>query len=118
MSAPLSSLVVIAGDVEPEEVVMHIPGLCEQKKISYVYVPAKLDLGKALGINVQCSAVAIEKPGEAQGTIADVVARTTGKASGSAEKPDAKQAKPKAEKRERKAEEKKSAAPQEALATN
>ncbi len=95
----LSTLVVIAGDVEPEEVVMHIPQLCEQKKISFVYVPAKLDLGKALGMTVPCSSVAIEKQGEAQGAIADVIARTTGKSAGAPEqakeKPEKKQEKPK-----------------------
>ncbi len=100
----LSSLVVIAGDVEPEEVVMHIPGLCEQKKINYVYVPAKLDLGKAIGMSVPCSSVAIEKQGEAQGNIAEVIAKITGKSSG--EKAEAKPEK-KTEKKEHKAEAKK-----------
>ncbi len=101
----LSSLVVIAGDVEPEEVVMHIPQLCEQKKINYVYVPAKLDLGKALGMNVPCSSVAIEKQGEAQAAISDVVSRITGKSQPAQEKAGAeakhaevKHEKPKAEK--------------------
>ncbi len=95
----LSSLVVIAEDVEPEEIVMHIPNLCEQKKINYVYVPAKLDLGKALGMTVPCSSVAIEKPGEAAAAIKDVVSRTTGRSSGAPEaKPAAAEAKPKAPK--------------------
>ncbi len=78
----LSSLVVIAEDVEPEEIVMHIPGLCEQKKINFVYVPLKLDLGKALGMSVPCSSVAIEKAGEAQAIITEVISRTTGKSAG------------------------------------
>lgn len=93
----LSSLVVLAEDVEPEEIVMHIPGLCEQKKINFVYVPTKLDLGKALGMTVPCSSVAIEKAGEAQAIINDVVSRVTGKsASSKSEAPAAKaEAKPK-----------------------
>ncbi len=76
----LSSLVVLAEDIEPEEVVLHIPTLCEQKKISYVYVPTKLELGKAVGMTVPCSSVAIEKTGEAQSAINEVVSRVTGKA--------------------------------------
>lgn len=74
----LASLVVIAGDVEPEEVVIHIPTLCEQKQIPYSYVPSKQDLGKAIGMNVPCTAVAIENAGSAANAIKDIIAKTTG----------------------------------------
>jgi len=74
----LASLVVIAGDVEPEEVVIHIPTLCEQKQIPYSYVPSKQDLGKAIGMNVPCTAVAVENAGSAASAIKDIVAKTTG----------------------------------------
>ncbi len=83
----LSSLVILAEDIEPEEVVMHIPTLCEQKKISYVYVPTKLELGKAVGMNVPCSSVAIEKTGEAQSAINEVVSRVSGKSASQENKP-------------------------------
>ena len=73
-----ATFVVIAGDVEPEEIVMHIPSLCEQKKISFSYVPSKLDLGKAIGLNVPCTAIAIEKRGNAENLIKDVISMTTG----------------------------------------
>ncbi len=98
----LSTLVVLAEDIDPEEVVMHIPTLCDQKKISYVYVPTKLELGKALGMKVPCSSVAIEKPGDAQSTINDVVSRVTGKSSGKAEAKEEKKAEVKKEKKEHK----------------
>ncbi len=75
----LASLVVMAEDVEPQEILMHIPKLCDQKKITYSYVPTKLDLGKAVGINVPCSAVAIEKAGEAESAIKSIAGMTTGK---------------------------------------
>ncbi len=95
----LASFVVIAEDVEPEEVVMHIPTLCEQKKIPYAYVPTKEILGKAAGLNVPCTSVAVEKAGQAEGAIKDVVSRITGK---EAKKEEAKeQAEAKAEKLER-----------------
>ncbi len=74
----LASFVVMAEDVEPEEVIMHLPMVCEQKKIPYSYVPSKLELGKAIGLGVQCAAVAIEGQGNAAGAIKDIVARTTG----------------------------------------
>ena len=68
----LATLVLIAGDVDPEEVVMHIPTLCEQKKIPMVFIPAKLDLGKAIGLNVPCAAAAIEKSGEGAAQLKEV----------------------------------------------
>lgn len=75
----LASLVVMAEDVEPQEILMHIPKLCDQKKITYSYVPTKMDLGKAVGINVPCSAVAIEKAGEGEAAIKSITGMTTGK---------------------------------------
>ena len=97
----LSSLVVIAEDIEPEEVIMHIPSLCEQKKIPFVYVPTKQELGKAIGLNVTCAAISIEKAGEGESAVKDVVSRITGKSSGAE-----KESKPAAsEKKEEKAKE-------------
>lgn len=61
-----AKLVVIAEDVDPEEVVMHLPVLCDEKKVPYVYVPAKLELGKAAGLSVASAAVAIEAEGNAK----------------------------------------------------
>ncbi len=82
----IAALVVIAGDVEPEEVVMHIPTLCEQKKIPFVFVPAKLDLGKAAGLGVPCAAAAIEKAGEGQSQLKEVANWASGKMGGGAAK--------------------------------
>ncbi|HIH50249.1 MAG: 50S ribosomal protein L7Ae [Candidatus Micrarchaeaceae archaeon] len=79
----LASLVVIAGDVEPEEVVIHIPTLCEQKQIPYSYVPSKQDLGKAIGMNVPCTAVAVENAGSAANAIKEIVAKVSGTTSAS-----------------------------------
>jgi large subunit ribosomal protein L7Ae len=88
----IATLVLIAGDVEPEEVVMHIPTLCEQKRIPFVFVPAKLDLGKAAGLGVPCAAAAIEKAGEGQSQLKEVANWASGKMGGAA-----KQEAPKAE---------------------
>jgi len=60
----IAQLVVIADDVEPKEIVMHLPALCEEKKIPYVYVPSKLELGKAAGIDVASASISIVEPGE------------------------------------------------------
>ncbi len=74
----LASFVVIAGDVEPEEVVVHIPSICEQKNITYSYVPSKVDLGKSIGLNVPCTAIAVENPGGAANAIKEIKAKITG----------------------------------------
>jgi large subunit ribosomal protein L7Ae len=74
----LASFVVIAEDVEPEEVVIHIPKLCEQKKIAYSYVPSKTELGKSIGMGIPCAAIAVEKQGGATGAIRDVISKVTG----------------------------------------
>lgn len=65
-------LVLIAEDVDPPEIVAHLPLLCEEKKIPYVYVPSKERLGKAAGINVAASAAAIIEPGEAKGLVDEI----------------------------------------------
>ncbi|MGC8649029.1 MAG: 50S ribosomal protein L7Ae [Candidatus Micrarchaeia archaeon] len=94
----LASFVVIAADVEPEEVVVHIPKLCAQKKIAYTYLATKEELGKAIGINVPCAAVAVESQGNASALIKEVIAKTTGTVSKDKEAKEA----PKQEKTEKK----------------
>ena len=68
-----AELVVIAKDVDPPEIVMHLPPLCEEKNIPFVYVKNKDDLGRAAGIDVRCAAIAIAKSGDAKKIIAEIV---------------------------------------------
>lgn len=70
-----AALVVIAEDVEPAEIVVHLPALCDEKGISYVYVPSKRELGAAAGIDVGCAAITIAEAGEATDTVRDIVER-------------------------------------------
>jgi len=71
----IAQLVVIANDVEPKEIVMHLPALCEEKKIAYVYVPSKLELGKAAGIDVASAAISIVEPGEGKELLKTILKR-------------------------------------------
>ncbi len=75
----LAYFVVVANDVEPKEVVMHIPMLCEQRKISLIAVSSKLDLGKAVGLSTPCAAIAVERGGEGDKLIKEVVSKVSGK---------------------------------------
>eukprot|EP00250_Pteridium_aquilinum_P004083 c14320_g1_i1 orf=86-547(+) len=40
-------LCVIAGDISPIDVITHVPVLCEESDIPYIYVPSKEDLASA-----------------------------------------------------------------------
>jgi large subunit ribosomal protein L7Ae len=66
-------LVVIAEDVDPPEIVAHLPLLCDEKKIPYVYVPSKQKLGEAAGIEVAASSAAIVDAGEAKSMVEEIV---------------------------------------------
>ncbi len=70
-----AKLVVIAGDVDPPEVVAHLPLLCEERRIPYVFVPSKEKIGDAIGIDVPSAAASIVKEGEAEGLVKEIVAR-------------------------------------------
>lgn len=69
----IAKLVVIAEDVQPEEVVMHLAPICEEKKIPYVYVKSKQELGRATGIDVPCASIAIVDVGDAKKEIDEIV---------------------------------------------
>jgi large subunit ribosomal protein L7Ae len=71
-----AKLVIIAEDVDPPEVVAHLPLLCDERKIPYVFVPSKEQIGKAIGIDVTAAAACIAKEGEAVGLVKEIVTRT------------------------------------------
>ncbi len=62
----IAKAIVIADDVDPPEIVMHIPLLCGEKKVLLLRVPSKNELGRAAGVSVSSAAIAIVDPGEAK----------------------------------------------------
>ncbi len=68
-----AKLVLVAEDVQPPEIVAHLPLLCEERKAPFVYVPTKAGIGESLGINVSSAAAAIEEEGEAEALVAEIV---------------------------------------------
>lgn len=64
-----AKLVVYASDVEPKEIIQHLPALCSEKKIPCKEVDSKQKLGIAVGIPVSASSVAIIEAGDAQAEI-------------------------------------------------
>jgi|UniRef100_A0A7J2U529 large subunit ribosomal protein L7Ae len=71
----LCKLVLVAEDVDPPEVVAHLPLLCEEKKVPYLYVPSKKRLGEMAGIEVAAASACIVEPGEAKADLEELVAR-------------------------------------------
>jgi large subunit ribosomal protein L7Ae len=70
-----AKLVIIAEDVDPPEVIAHLPLLCDERKIPFVFVPSKEKLGTAIGIDVPCASACIIKEGEATGLIKEIITR-------------------------------------------
>ncbi|RLJ01035.1 MAG: 50S ribosomal protein L7ae [Candidatus Aenigmatarchaeota archaeon] len=69
----IAKLVVIAEDVDPPEIVMHLPPLCEEKDVPYIYVKSKDELGRAAGITVRAASVAIIKLGDGEELFKEIV---------------------------------------------
>lgn len=47
----ICEFIIMAADVEPIEIVLHLPLLCEDKNVPYVFVPSKVALGRACGVS-------------------------------------------------------------------
>jgi len=61
-----AKLVVIAEDVEPKEIIQHLPILCNEKGIPCITVDSKKKLGIAAGLNVGTASIAVIKGGDAE----------------------------------------------------
>jgi large subunit ribosomal protein L7Ae len=69
-----ASLVYIAEDVSPEEIVMHLPELSDEKEIPFVFVETQDDVGHAAGLEVGSAAAAIVDAGDADEQVEDITA--------------------------------------------
>ncbi|RWS06240.1 H/ACA ribonucleoprotein complex subunit 2-like protein, partial [Dinothrombium tinctorium] len=54
-----TGLVVFAGDVTPIDVMSHLPVVCEERGLPYVYVPLRYDISTAMGVKRPCLMVLI-----------------------------------------------------------
>jgi len=70
-----AKLVVVAEDVQPEEIVMHIPELADEKGVPFVFVASQDDVGHAAGLEVGSAAAAIVDPGQAEDDVDDIAAK-------------------------------------------
>jgi len=70
-----AQLVVMAEDVQPEEILAHMPLLCEEKGVPYAYVPSKQELGVASGLGKATASVAVLDAGKAKPMLDDLVGK-------------------------------------------
>ena len=68
----VAKLVVYAKDVEPKEIIQHLPLLCKEKGIPCQEADSKQKLGLAVGLQVSCSSVAIIDAGESEKSIKSI----------------------------------------------
>lgn len=54
-----AKFIVIAEDVNPKEVVMHLPILCDEKQIPFSYITTKKELGEKAGLRTATASIAI-----------------------------------------------------------
>ncbi|VDO25450.1 unnamed protein product [Brugia timori] len=47
----LDLVIIMAADAEPLEIILHLPLLCEDKNVPYVFVRSKAALGRACGVS-------------------------------------------------------------------
>jgi len=60
----IAEFIVMAADAEPLEIILHLPLLCEDKNVPYVFVRSKTALGRACGVSrpvVACSVTVNEE---------------------------------------------------------
>ena len=70
-----AQLVVMAEDVQPEEILAHMPLLCEEKSIPYAYVPSKQELGVASGLGKATASIAVLDAGKGKPMLEELVGK-------------------------------------------
>ena len=69
------TFVVMSEDVQPPEILAHMPLLCDEKNITYAYVPSKQELGVASGLKVPTASVAVIDPGKGKQLLDDLISK-------------------------------------------
>ena len=70
-----AKIVIMAEDVNPPEILYHVPLLCEEKNIPYTYISSRKNLGNAVNINVGASSIAVDNVGTGNENILDDIVK-------------------------------------------
>ena len=68
-----AKLVVVAEDVNPPELIMHLPVICKEKDIPIISVPAKEELGASVGLPVGTATVAVVDAGAGKSLLSAIL---------------------------------------------
>jgi len=96
-----AKLVVIAEDVSPAEIVMHLPVIAKEKNIPFTYSKTKQELGNAVGITAGASSIVVMDAGVVQKELASLVDKIK-EITGGAKKAEPAKEEPKEKKKEAK----------------
>jgi len=67
-----AAIVIMATDVDPPEILAHMPMLCEERNVPYVYVPSKTELGNAIGLEKPTASIAIVDVGKGKALLEEI----------------------------------------------
>lgn len=71
----VAQLVLVSEDINPPEIVAHLPMLCDEKKIPYIYIKKQDELGAACGLGVGCATVAIVNAGKGKSAVEELASK-------------------------------------------
>lgn len=71
-----AAIVIMAVDVDPPEILAHMPALCDERNVPYVYVPSKIELGNSIGLEKPTASIAIVDVGKGKALV-DEIAQAT-----------------------------------------
>ena len=61
LNRDMAEVIVLAADASPLEIILHLPLLCEDKNVPYIFVPSMAALGAACGTSRNVVACALVK---------------------------------------------------------
>jgi len=67
-----AQFVVMAEDITPPEILMHMPALCEERNVPYAFVPSRAELGNACGLEKPTASIAILDAGKGKPLLDDL----------------------------------------------
>ncbi len=67
-----AKFVIIGSDVQPPEIVMHMPMICDEKNVPYIFAP-KADIGEAAGLHVPAASACIIEEGKARDMLTEII---------------------------------------------
>lgn len=67
-----AKLVLVAKDVNPKEIIMHLTPLCKEKNIPLIEVNTREELGTVAGLKVPTSSIAVTEEGDAKKIIKEI----------------------------------------------